>query len=133
MESPVSGNPSHFLPFGHLRVLLVDDDDAMRALVREWLEALGCVVAEAASGREALALARNDAFDVLFADVLLPGGLDGFELAVAATNLQPAMKVFFASGEAWGPTQAEEPGTTFLHKPYGKADLAATLHKVMAA
>jgi DNA-binding response OmpR family regulator len=55
---------------------------------------------------------------------MLNNGPDGFELAVAATERQRDLRVIFVSAKAWGPSQADVPDTTFLHKPFSRAELA---------
>jgi CheY-like chemotaxis protein len=67
-------------PAAELPVLLVDDDDEIADLLRAMLEHLGCRVTRAASGEEALALAREGDFPLVFMDVHMPR-MDGFELA----------------------------------------------------
>jgi len=114
-------------------VLVVEDDDALRELVCDWLQELGYRTEQASSGADALALISDGGIDVLFTDVILPGAIDGFELSIAATQRNPSLRVLFASGCAWGPNQEDEPGTTFLHKPFIKAELAQSMRVVSGA
>lgn len=120
-------NPS---PVPARTVLVVDDDDPLRELVCEWLDELGFRCMQARSGPDALSILREREVDVLFTDVILPGAQDGFELAIAATQRDPGLAVLFASGCAWGPNQDEEPGTTFLHKPFTRAELKLSIERV---
>jgi CheY-like chemotaxis protein len=84
-------------------VLVVDDDREVRELALAVLEGAGYRVLEAASGDEAhrLLLAHPDLrVDVLFTDVVMPGLLDGVDLAHAACALRPGLQVLFATGFA---------------------------------
>lgn len=84
-------------------VLVVDDDRDVRELALAVLEGAGYRVLEAASGDEAhrLLLAHPDLqVDVLFTDVVMPGRLDGVDLAHAARALRPRLQVLFATGFA---------------------------------
>jgi CheY-like chemotaxis protein len=111
--------------------LVVDDDPGLRELACVWLEDLGWRTQQAASASDALDKLARQRFDLMFTDIMMPGGMDGFELAGAAVEVQPTLRVFFASASAWGSTQADEPGTIFLHKPYSKRHVEETLRTVL--
>jgi CheY-like chemotaxis protein len=84
-------------------VLVVEDDRDVREIALVVLEAAGYCVLEAASGDEAyrLLLSRTDLhIDVLFTDVVMPGRLDGIDLAIAARALRPELRVLYATGFA---------------------------------
>ena len=84
-------------------VLIVEDDRDVREIALAVLEAEGYRVLEAASGEEALRLliARPDLqVDVLFTDVVMPGRVDGFDLASEARRLRPDLLVLYATGFA---------------------------------
>src|SRR6185437_10544849 len=81
-----------------LSVLLVEDDELVRATTREALEEAGCRVVDARDGAEALQILRADqAIDLLFSDVVMPK-INGVELARSATQLRPDLKVLLTSG-----------------------------------
>jgi len=111
------------LPAGAARsVLLVEDDDVVRAVVAEMLAELGYLVREAGGSEEALELAGdNDAMDILLTDVIMPG-LGGPELAAKLRELRPGLRVLYMSGYTARPgSNAEEalgPGASFLQKPF---------------
>jgi CheY-like chemotaxis protein len=107
-----------------IEVLVVDDEPIAREVTSWWLESSGYRVTAAASASEALSIMATRRFDVLVSDVMLNNGPDGFELAVAASERQRDLRVIFVSAQAWGPSQAEDPDTTFLHKPFSRTDLA---------
>lgn len=84
-------------------ILIVEDDHDVREIASTVLEAAGHRVIEAASGDEAYRLlsARADlSIDVLFTDVVMPGRLDGIDLANAARELRPGLRVLYATGFA---------------------------------
>ncbi|UCJ19045.1 response regulator [Pseudomonas sp. MM211] len=82
------------------RILLVEDSDVVRMLTVEVLEELDYHVSEAAEAQRALEILRSDEhIDLLMTDIGLPG-MNGQELAVAARQLRPNLKVLFASGYA---------------------------------
>jgi two-component system, cell cycle sensor histidine kinase and response regulator CckA len=89
------------LPRGSATVLLVEDEQALRALARHCLETYGYTVLEVADGNAALARARQHAgpIELLLTDVIMPG-MNGRELAGRLTQVRPEMKVLYMSGYA---------------------------------
>src|SRR5437870_6298315 len=109
-------------------VLVVDDDREVREIAIAVLEAEGYQVLEAGSGDEALRLlvAHPDLrIDVLFTDVVMPGRLDGVDLADAARLLRPELPVSFATGFANLVRHNRDPESRgpVLRKPYRPAEL----------
>ena len=103
-------------------LLLVEDEASVRAIVREMLVASGLSVLEAATGPEALAVARRAtrAIDLLITDVVLPG-MSGAELADQLRAERPALRVLFTSGhsdEAIGRLGVSRADPAFLQKPF---------------
>jgi PAS domain S-box-containing protein len=82
-----------------IRALVVDDDADARQLMRTVLEQQGAEVAEAASGTAALALARQAAFDLLLADIAMPG-MDGYELIAEIRQARPSIAAVAVSAYA---------------------------------
>jgi len=118
-------------------ILVTEDDPFVRGYAVVTLKGLGYRVITAADGREALAhLADGAKPDVLFTDIVMPGGMNGWELARHAQQMQPGIKVLFTSGYALD-TLVErgrlEPGTVILNKPYRKAELAGRLREILGA
>ena len=104
------------------RVLLADDDAAMRDLVCRSLSADGHAVAVAHDGQEALDLAHSAAepFDILVTDVQMPG-VDGIALANQMLELNPSLKVVLMSGLQSEMTRAgglKTQGAQFISKPF---------------
>src|SRR5207244_4132002 len=88
-------------PRGRETILVVEDDDLVRTHVEGQLHDLGYHVVAAPDGPSALrALAEIDQVDLLFTDVIMPGGLDGAQLAHEVHRRRPGLKVLFTSGYA---------------------------------
>jgi signal transduction histidine kinase/ActR/RegA family two-component response regulator len=117
-------------------VLLVDDDEIVRATVASMLEDLGYGVITAAGGAQALQiLERGVAVDLLFTDVVMPG-LGGRRLAEQARALAPTLRVLFTSGYTENSIVHNgrlDPGVELLSKPYDRDRLAAKLRRVLDA
>ena len=120
---------------GEERILAVEDNADVRRVVVAQLGELGYHVIEAANGEAALAiLERGEAIDLLFSDVVMPGGFNGYDLARAARTLRPHLKVLMTSGFPKTATEDERRPSEFqnlLNKPYRKAELAAKIRAVL--
>ena len=81
------------------RILLAEDDDHLRLFLTRGLQRAGHAVDSVGDGLAALALARDTDFDLLLADVVMPG-LDGIELARKVGERQPGIRVMFITGFA---------------------------------
>jgi CheY-like chemotaxis protein len=113
-------------------VLLVEDTQLVRNAVARMLRDLGYRALAAASAREALDLLGSDRrIDLLFTDMMLPGGLDGADLAAAARRLRPGLSVLCTSGGGEIALAAADPRFGRIAKPYTKAELAAQLRAVL--
>lgn len=115
-------------------VLVVDDNADMRRVVVRQLRELGYNVLEAEDGPSALMTLNSATVDLLFTDVVMPGGLSGFDLARLVTSRWPRMKALITSGfpelEPHGESAAQAK-LRRLNKPYRKSDLALTLREVL--
>ena len=121
---------------GHGELVLVVEDDAMvRKYATGQLESLGYRVLEAGNGAEGLAILRErQDVQLLFTDVVMPGGMSGQQLAEAALELHPSLPVLYTSGYAEDVIVHNgrlDPGVQLLSKPYRRAELAAKLKQVM--
>ncbi|MBR1027045.1 ATP-binding protein [Bradyrhizobium liaoningense] len=118
----------------HGRILLVEDDDEVAALVSEMLGQLGYDVTHAASGAVALgALADGRAVDLVFSDIMMPGGMNGVELAREIKRRRSDIPVLLTSGYSEAAVQdAELAGLQILPKPYHIDELAAALSAAKA-
>ena len=118
-------------------ILVVEDDDDVRQLSVDALNDLGYVVLEASDGPNALRIltARAD-IDLLFTDVVLPGGLTGAQLAAQALGMRPDLKVLFTTGYARNAIVHHgrlDPGVQLLTKPFSFADLTARIRNILQA
>ena len=126
-SAPVSATPVRSLC--DERVLIVDDNAAMRGTVVQILSALGYAVHEAGSGPEALQqMAHLPPFDLLLTDLAMPDGMSGIELAAHARFRWPALKVLLMTG--FQPDD-DQPGpirsARLLKKPFSRDQLAAAV------
>jgi CheY-like chemotaxis protein len=111
------------------RILLVEDEMLLREVACEDLADAGFEVVAAADGREARAVLETDRdFALLFTDIKMPGGLDGYGLAAEAKLLIPGIKVIYASGFA--DADPRGPDERMLSKPYTRATLLALLREL---
>jgi CheY-like chemotaxis protein len=119
-----------------IRVLVVDDEPDVLEVTVELFRSMGYEALTARTGREALeVLEQNRNIDLLFSDVMMPGGMSGIELARHARALAPKMRIMLASGYPLPalPALQQQHGTlddfTLLSKPYRLADIVRTLDK----
>jgi PAS domain S-box-containing protein len=109
-------------------ILLVEDDKAVREFATSVLVDLGYRVLEAANGREAMGILEKGAdIDLLLTDIVMPCGLNGIELGLAASKLNLKLKVLYCSGYAQSAVLNEAllgKGVQFLSKPYTLRELA---------
>jgi CheY-like chemotaxis protein len=119
--------------FGGLRILVVEDDDRVRAAACEILDDLGCVVTQARDGDQALALYDEDpGFALLFTDCMMPGQIDGPSLALELRRRNGSLPILFTSGVLPGVLAfAQSKDAMFLAKPYTAAQLRAVLAKLV--
>ncbi|WFU57998.1 ATP-binding protein [Bradyrhizobium pachyrhizi] len=112
-------------------VLVVEDDRLVRSYVLTQIESLGYTTLSANNGREAVAVLDSGApIDLLFTDVIMPGAMNGRDLATEARKRRPGLRVLFTSGytdDAIDQDGKLEQGILFLAKPYSRAELARML------
>ncbi len=116
-------------------VLLVEDEDSVRQLVRETLESRGYRVLEAANGQAALTLAasHSDPIHLVITDVVMPG-LNGHELVHQLLPARPGLKVLYLSGyaqDAFPSTAAVDSQKTFLQKPFTLQSLSRKVREIL--
>lgn len=118
-------------------VLVVDDEPVVRMLVTEVLKELGYVAFEAADGIGGLAVLQSDVrIDLLVADVGLPGGMNGRQMAEPARARRPDLKVpFITSFAEHTPLNSDqlEPGTSLPTKRFAIKNLAARMRALIEA
>jgi CheY-like chemotaxis protein len=115
-------------------ILLVEDEDAVRALARKILESRGYQVLEASSGAHAIEIGRrNGAIELLLTDMVLPG-MGGSEIASRIRELAPRVKVLYTSGytdDVIVRLGFTEKGAAFLEKPFTPEALARKVREVL--
>ena len=135
LEPSLSGIAPAEMLGGSETILVVEDDDLVRALIREFLTSVGYTVILAANPEEGLKLAteRADEIDLLLTDVVMPG-MSGRELVDRLTTSTPNLRVLFMSGysdEAVASRGILEDGLAFLQKPFTRYSLSAKVRKVL--
>lgn len=130
------------LPRGNETILIVDDEETLSEVAESSLQQLGYQTLVAYSGKEALEiLAKTGEIDLIFSDVVMPGGVDGYQLAFAALKQQSTVKVLLTSGF----TSKREEFTNEEHniylklaenllgKPYNLSELAVAIRRTLDA
>lgn len=120
---------------GSERILVVEDDEMVRSYVISQLVSLGYEIQEASSAEQALLLLdEGQTFDLLFTDVVMPGGMNGQQLAGLAKHRVPGIRVLLTSGYTEDAIVHEgrlDPGVNLLSKPYRRAQLASKIRSVL--
>jgi PAS domain S-box-containing protein len=120
---------------GSETILLAEDSESLREMAREYLESVGYTVLEAASGPEALQLAKDlrGTIHLLLTDVVMPE-MSGPELAQQMLSLHPGIKIIFTSGytdDAIARQGVLDPSVAFIQKPYRPKALARKIREVL--
>ncbi|MEM8799887.1 MAG: ATP-binding protein [Pseudomonadota bacterium] len=119
---------------GSETILVVEDKPDVRAIAVEMLEDLGYVVIEAENGEIALSCLRQRAdIDLVFSDIVMPGGVDGFDVAAEVRRHHPHVALLHTSGYAAG-AAARHSGQqieNIISKPYRKDDLARRIRQTL--
>lgn len=122
-------------PEGNEIILVVEDDTAVRQVAIAHLRSLGYQTLEAPNAEAALhMLAGDQPVDLLFTDIVMPGGMNGRHLADTARTIRPGLKVLYTSGyteNAISQHGALEPGVKLLTKPYRHSELAARVREAL--
>ena len=125
------------LPGGKETILVVDDEPELIELVEETLHALGYRVLTATNGKKALQiLAAEPTVDLMFSDVVMPGGTNGFELAEQAATQYPLLRVILTSGYtdiAIARNGQARFKAHLLSKPYTQEELTLRIRKTLDA
>ncbi len=138
--APAAAEPA---PIGEIRaregetILLVEDNDGVRAYAKSTLEELGYRVLEASTAKQGLSLldgARR--VDLLFTDVVLPGGMSGRQLADLVQRQRPSLPVLFTTGYTRNAIVHHgrlDPNVNLLNKPFTQQDLARKVRSMLNA
>ncbi len=127
---------SDVLHSGEGSILVVDDEEGLRTMARDMLDLLGYRVVLASSGEQALEVLASDAsINLLFSDVVMPGGMDGFELVERTRRLYPGLKALLSSGYSEKALEQRSRPTgvpvAVLPKPYRHQELAQAVERVL--
>jgi PAS domain S-box-containing protein len=118
-------------------ILVVEDDERVRRLTITRLKMIGYQVLEASDGSKALdILQQHHVVDLVFTDLVMPGGISGREVAARARQLKPGIRVLLTSGYAEELVHGEDlerEQLKVLRKPYHQAELVAVLREVLGA
>jgi CheY-like chemotaxis protein len=124
------------VPRGVGTILVVEDNVFVREHAVLALQSLGYRVIAAQDGRDAMAkLDQGLEIDLLFSDVVMPGGVSGWDLADIAQQRWPNLKILLTSGyslETLTSRRTGNPNLRVLDKPYRKADLARSVSEIFA-
>jgi nitrogen-specific signal transduction histidine kinase len=127
--------PAGPMDAGKETILVVEDDPMVRNYVIAQLRGFGYTTIAAENAAEALAVVHHGAnFDLLFTDIIMPGGSDGSELAKEVRRLRPSVKVLFTSGYTDNAMVRQgrlEPGVLLLQKPYRRVDLSRMIRTAL--
>jgi PAS domain S-box-containing protein len=128
--------PGNGYPAARETILVVEDDERVRKLTITRLQLIGYRVLEASDGLRALdILSRDDAIDLVFTDLIMPGGMSGRDVAARARQLRPGIKVLLTSGyaeELVHGDDLEREELKVLRKPYHQNELVAVLRQALA-
>ncbi len=114
-------------------ILIAEDDTEVREVAAEMLRDAGFRVLAAADGRQALALLeRGEQVDVLFSDVVMPGGISGLDLARLARRMRPGIGILLASGYAAQALGPDAPEFELLAKPYDRDTVLRSISNKLA-
>jgi len=111
-------------------VLVVEDSPEVAEVATAYFQQLGYMVKQVANAHEALELLANDPkINLVFSDILMPGGMNGLELGHAIRRLYPALPVLLATGYSDSARDAVQQGFVVLHKPFELAGLEQALRE----
>jgi CheY-like chemotaxis protein len=124
--------PAMMVEGGRERILVVEDDPTVLTLTLDMLSGLGYQVVTATNASDALKVLQSDApIDLLFSDVVMPGGVSGVSLARTARELRPGLRVLLTSGYVGEGAVLETKEFPLLDKPYETRLLSAKLRKLL--
>ena len=128
-------DPQAEAPQGSETILLVEDDAQVMDLVTTQMESLGYRVLGAASGPYALKILSEDSsVALLFTDIVMPGGMNGRQLAHAALQIRPDIRILYTSGYTQNAIVHQgklDQGVHYLAKPYRRSELAQKLRQIL--
>lgn len=134
-ESTPEPERKSIAPKGRESILIVDDEVDLLQLADQYLTELGYTTKKAINAMEAMKILKgNEKFDLLLSDVVMPGGMNGYELAEQATKLDPELKVLLTSGftsRTLVQSDLSRFSDNLLSKPYRRTDIAERVRLVL--
>ena len=115
-------------------ILVVEDNDKVRQATVSGLESLGYAVLEAKTGHDAIKLLESgEPVALVFSDIVMPGGMTGYDVAERVRSMSPHLKVLLASGYSGLDVKMRKTARDFktLEKPYSRAQLACALREAL--
>jgi len=135
-RSPAEDSGNARIEGGDEAILIVEDDVLLRNCVITQAQSLGYRTLAAGNASEALTIInQGEEIDLLFTDVMMPGSINGWQLAIEALNRRPSLKVLYTSGYAKDAMTHDgrlDADALLLAKPYRKADLARMIRNALA-
>jgi CheY-like chemotaxis protein len=118
----------HVPPTAPVRILLVEDDVDVGEVTGDILRDIGCEAVQVRDGQTALAvLERDQTIELVLSDIVMPGGMNGLELARKLRDRRPDLPVLLATGYSQYALQAVTEGFALVEKPYRRDALAAAI------
>jgi CheY-like chemotaxis protein len=134
-QAAVESLTSSIVEGGHEAILVVEDDALVRRYVVTQIKNLGYAALEASNAAEALDIIDNAAtIDLLFTDVIMPGSMNGRQLADETLKRRPSLKTLYTSGHTENAIVHHgrlDPGVLLLANPYRMSDLARMIRKAL--
>ena len=136
-RSPAEDSGNARIEGGDEAILIVEDDVLLRNCLITQAQSLGYRTLAAGNASEALTIInQGEEIDLLFTDVMMPGPVNGWQLAIEALNRRPSLKVLYTSGYAANTLVDDrhlDVDVLLLAKPYRKAELARMIRDALAA
>jgi CheY-like chemotaxis protein len=139
-DDNVTSSEIDHLPTGDETILIVDDERDLRETAGVLLQEMGYTTLSAGDGAEAVGmLESHPEIDLLFSDVVMPGGMDGYQLAEQANKMKPGLRILLASGFTKRVSDQSGENSLFasnlaknlLKKPYRASDLAVAIRRCL--
>lgn len=134
-ENVKDNNAESIMPRGNETILVVDDEEGLRNLAQETLQNLGYTVLTANDASQAIDIYSNNRnIDLLFTDVVMPGGVNGYQLAEQLIELEPELKILLTSGyteKALSNNEKEKFNSSLITKPYNLTLLAEQVRNTL--
>ncbi|HKK15929.1 MAG TPA: PAS domain-containing protein, partial [Gammaproteobacteria bacterium] len=131
-QAAKAGNSEHVSHFNNITVLVVEDDTFVRNVSTMLLKELGCKVIEAENAREGLSiLGNNKDVDIVFSDMMMPGGMNGIEMINEMRLDKPDLRAIIVSGYSEDTVVSNDMKILWLKKPFTRESLVNKLNEAL--